>query len=192
MLDELHVQNVALIRDASFCPAAGLTVVTGESGSGKTALLSAIKLLVGERADAATVREGAASAVVEGRVFLNDDTPDGHVAVRKVSADGRSRATLDGSMATVKQLAALVGGTVDLCGQHEQQRLLKPANHMGMLDAWAGEEVSVAKAAYEAAFAGAQEARRALEAVREACRANSAQLEEARFTLQRIDEVNPT
>lgn len=192
MLDELHVQNVALIRDASFCPAAGLTVVTGESGSGKTALLSAIKLLVGERADAATVREGASSAVVEGRVFLNDDTPDGHVAVRKVSADGRSRATLDGSMATVKQLAALVGGTVDLCGQHEQQRLLKPANHMGMLDAWAGEEVSVAKAAYEAAFAGAQEARRALEAVREGCRANSAQLEEARFTLQRIDEVNPT
>ena len=58
MLDELHVKNVALIRDASFVPSSGLTVITGETGSGKTALLSAIKLLVGERADAATVREG--------------------------------------------------------------------------------------------------------------------------------------
>ena len=192
MLDELHVRNVALIREASFCPAAGLTAVTGESGSGKTALLSAVKLLVGERADAATVREGASSAVVEGRVFLNDDASDGHVAVRKVGADGRSRATFDGSMATVKQLAALVGGSVDLCGQHEQQRLLKPANHMAMLDAWAGQDVSDARAAYEEAFAEAQQARAALEAVQEACRADSAQLDEARFTLQRIDEVNPT
>ena len=56
MLDELHVKNVALIRDASFVPSSGLTVITGETGSGKTALLSAIKLLVGERAYAATVR----------------------------------------------------------------------------------------------------------------------------------------
>ena len=54
MLDELHVQNVALIREATFAPAQGLTVVTGETGAGKTALLSAIKLLVGERADAST------------------------------------------------------------------------------------------------------------------------------------------
>ena len=54
MLDELHVQNVALIREATFTPAQGLTVVTGETGAGKTALLSAIKLLVGERADASS------------------------------------------------------------------------------------------------------------------------------------------
>ena len=58
------MQNVALIKDASFAPAAGLTVITGETGSGKTALLSALKLLVGERADSATVREGESTAVV--------------------------------------------------------------------------------------------------------------------------------
>lgn len=192
MLDELHVQNVALIRDASFMPSAGLTVVTGESGSGKTALLSAIKLLVGERADAATVREGSPGAVVEGRVFLDDSSPDGHIAVRRVSADGRSRAGIDGSMATVKQLASLVGQSVDLCGQHDQQRLLKPANHLAMLDAWAASSVAPAKAAYEQAFSQAVQAQEALDRVIEASRASSAQLEEARFTLQRIDEVNPT
>lgn len=192
MLDELHVQNVALMRDASFRPAPGLTAITGESGSGKTALLSAIKLLVGGRADAATVREGASSAVVEGRVFLSDGSSDGHVAVRKVGADGRSRASVDGSMATVSQLASLIGGSVDLCGQHEQQRLLKPANHMAMLDAWAGAQADVARARYEDAFRDAAAAHDALERVREAGRASSAQLDEARFTLQRIDEVNPT
>ena len=101
MLDELHVQNVALIREATFAPAQGLTVVTGETGAGKTALLSAIKLLMGERADASTVREGAQGAMVEGRFFLpteadDNDASDGHIACRKVSADGRSRVSIDG------------------------------------------------------------------------------------------------
>ena len=128
MLDELHVQNVALIREATFAPAQGLTVVTGETGAGKTALLSAIKLLVGERADTSTVREGAQGAVVEGRFFLPaeadaDEASDGHIACRKVSADGRSRVSIDGSMSTVRQLAEQLGATVDLCGQHEHQHL---------------------------------------------------------------------
>lgn len=191
MLDELHIQNVALIADARFLPSEGLTVITGESGSGKTALLSAVKLLMGQRADAATVREGRAGALVEGRVF-SADAPDGHIVVRKVGSDGRSRAMLDGAMATVGQLAGIVGDSIDLCGQHEQQRLLKPANHQGMLDAWAGDAVSCAKRAYEDAFDRAHEAAVALAKVQEAGRASSAQLEEARFVLQRIDEVNPS
>lgn len=192
MLDELHIQNVALIRDARFLPSSGLTVVTGESGSGKTALLSAVELLVGQRADAATVREGEAKALVEGRVFLDDGVSDGHVAVRKLGSDGRSRASLDGAMATVGQLASVIGASIDLCGQHEQQRLLKPANHRAMLDAWAGDDAASAREAYERAFDEAQEASIALERVQEASRAGSAQLDEARFVLQRIDEVNPS
>ena len=197
MLDELHVQNVALIREATFAPAQGLTVVTGETGAGKTALLSAIKLLVGERADASTVREGAqgAGAVVEGRFFLSadaDNADDGHIACRKVSADGRSRVSIDGSMSTVRQLADQLGATVDLCGQHEHQHLLKPANHAAMLDAWAGDAVANTKTAYIEAFNVEQAAAAELARVREASQASAAQLEEARFTLARIDEVNPT
>ena len=200
MLDKLHVQNVALIRDAAFSPAPGLTVVTGETGAGKTALLSAVKLLIGERADAATVREGASSALVEGRFFLGsvdgegvDAGEDGgHVVARKVSADGRSRVSMDGSMATVGQLAATVGASVDLCGQHEHQHLLKPANHGAMLDAWAGEAVAPALDAYRAAFAAREDAGRELERIQEAARTSSDQLEQARFVLARIDEVAPT
>ena len=67
MIDEIHVRNVALIEDASLVPAAGMTVLTGETGAGKTALLSACKLLVGERADKTMVREGTELAQIEGR-----------------------------------------------------------------------------------------------------------------------------
>lgn len=200
MLDELHVQNVALIRDASFAPASGLTVITGETGAGKTALLSALKLIVGDRADAATVREGAASALVEGRFFAGSADGEGvdagedvgHVAMRKVSADGRSRVTMDGSMATVGQLAATVGKSVDLCGQHEHQHLLKPANHVAMLDAWAADSVAPVLDAYRAAFDAQSEAARELERIKEAARTSTEQLEQARFVLARIDEAAPS
>ena len=84
MIDELHAQDVALIRDADITFADGLTVITGESGSGKTALLTALKLLVGERANADMVREGAPGLAVEGRFFTDDGQEDGHIALRKV------------------------------------------------------------------------------------------------------------
>ncbi|MFR4805138.1 MAG: DNA repair protein RecN, partial [Eggerthellaceae bacterium] len=95
-------------------------------------------------------------------------------------------------MATVGQLASCIGSTVDLCGQHEHQRLLKASGHLAMLDAWAGEDVAAALASYKSAFAAATEAKAELERVQEASRASSAQLEEARFIVQRIDEVSPS
>ena len=133
MIDELHVESVALIRDATLVPAAGLTVLTGETGAGKTALLSACKLLVGERADAGAVREGDDHLLVEGRVYLGPDDVDGHIVRRRVEAAGRGRVEIDGRMASVSELAEKVGSTVDLCGQHEHQRLLSTATHAQML-----------------------------------------------------------
>ncbi|MFR1167973.1 MAG: AAA family ATPase, partial [Adlercreutzia equolifaciens] len=99
MIDEIQVKDVALIREASLSPSPGLTVLTGETGAGKTALVSAVKLLVGERADSSYVREGAKNAEVRGRLFPSDPAAEELVAVRKVSADGRSRATINGTMA---------------------------------------------------------------------------------------------
>lgn len=205
MLDELHVRDVALIGDAVFRPAAGLTALTGETGAGKTALISALKLIMGERADASMVRQGAEAASVEARLFAaraedarrdaEDAQPtvpdEGIVASRRVGADGRSRCQLNGSMAANKQLTAQVGSLIDLCGQHEHQRLLSPASHLGMLDAWAGDEVAPALEAYSEAFRRAQDAAAQLERVSAAAQASSAELDEARFTLSRIDEVCP-
>ena len=191
MIDELRVRDVALIRDASIQPSDGLTVLTGETGAGKTALLSAIKLLVGERADAGAVREGAKALEVEGRFFLRDGDPEGTVVRRRVSADGRGRVEVDGRMASVRELAAGVGRTVDLCGQHEHQRLLETQTHVDMLDAWAGEAARDALSAYDAALDAAQAASEELDRVRELARASSERIDEAAFTLRTIDEVAP-
>jgi DNA repair protein RecN (Recombination protein N) len=191
MLDELHARDVALIRDATIQPSAGLTVLTGETGAGKTALLSAIKLLVGERADAGSVREGADSLEVEGRFFERGGDPDGCVVRRRVSADGRGRVEIDGRMGSVRELASGVGRTVDLCGQHEHQRLLSVASHVEILDAWLGEEAAEALGAYQDALAAARAAADELEHVRELSRTGAEKLEEAEFTLRKIDEVAP-
>lgn len=203
MIDEIHVENLALIRSATLTPCAGLTVLTGETGAGKTALLSACKLLIGERASAQMVRDGEDSLVVSGRFFVKDvaaeteatlstgETERDIVVTRRVSADGRSRVTLNGAMASATQLTQMLSPVVDLCGQHEHQRLLKPTNHVAFLDAWAKDRVEAAKAQYKAAFLAAKEAQAAFDRVQSAASASSTQLDEARFVLRTINEVNP-
>lgn len=191
MIDELRVRDVALIRDAVIEPAPGLTVLTGETGAGKTALLSSIKLLVGERADAGMVREGASSLEVEGRLFLLGDDEDGTVVRRRVGADGRGRVELCGHLASVRELAERVGSTVDLCGQHEHQRLLSVQTHVELLDSWIGAPAAEALEAYRDALDAAAEAAGELERVREMGRATGERLDEAAFVLRRIDEVDP-
>ncbi len=216
MIDEMQVRNLALIRQASLVPAAGLTVLTGETGAGKTALLSALKLLMGGRADKTDVRDGESALEVSGRflgmcaqggantedngggegtaedAFASVCDVDGEVvAVRRVTADGRSRAQIDGHMASVRQLAERIAPTIDLCGQHDQQQLLKPATHVAMLDAWAADEVAAPVEAYRAALRQAKQAEDELKRVRQAGAASSAKLDDARFALKRIDEISP-
>ena len=191
MIDEIRVENLALIREASLVPCSGLTVLTGETGAGKTALLSALKLLMGERADASSVREGEAGLVVEGRFFKGADDPEGFGVVRSVSADGRSRVKIDGSISSVRELATRVGSMIDLCGQHEHQSLLDSANHVRMVDSWAADTIAPILDDYRAKLHVARAAGAELARVTEASRSKGALLDEARFTVERISEVNP-
>lgn len=208
MIDEIQVTNLALIKEASMTPSRRLTVLTGETGAGKTALLSACKLLMGARADKSAVREGESEARVQGRFFLSanlegaasgeigeEDAPaqaaieEELVVNRRLGADGRSRVSVNGSMASVSELAELLGPSIDLCGQHEHQTLMKPANHAAILDAWATDAVHPAHVAYKAAFSEARAAQREYQRCREAAELSSAQLDEARFVLRQIDAV---
>lgn len=190
MIDQLHVQNVALIQDASLEFSDGLTVLTGETGAGKTALLGALKLLIGERADSSFIREGTEELLVEGQVFSPDD-PDGHVVRRRLSRLGRGRIDIDGQMASVRELASGIGSTVDLCGQHEHQRLLSPSAHLELLDGWAAQEIAPAKEKFCEALAAARAAAQELERVQTAVQESTSRLDEAQFVLARIDEVDP-
>lgn len=193
VIDQLHVKNVALIRDVTIEPSAGLTVLTGETGAGKTALLSAIKLLVGERADAGSIREGSDSLEVEGR-FYTDDSEDGEGTVvrRRVDAHGRGRVSIDGHMASVRELAQGVGTTVDLCGQHEHQQLLRPHTHTKLLDDWLGAAAHEALQRYQQAWQASAAAAKELKRIQEIARHADERVGEAQFVLGRIDEVGPS
>lgn len=191
MIDEVHISDVALIHEATFSPCASLTVVTGETGAGKTALLNALKLLVGERAEAGMVREGAGELSVEGRFFFGESDVDGVVVSRRIGAQGRSRVTVDGALASVGQLAEGVGRSVDLCGQHEHQRLLAASYQRALLDAWGGKAVAQAHDAYRAALDAAAAAQAELDRLRALAQTDAVELDRARFALEQIEAVDP-
>ncbi len=191
MIDEISIANLALIAEATLAPGAHLTAITGETGSGKTALVEGLKLLAGERGQATSVRDGAETLEVAGRIFTDDESEDGHVVTRRLSATGRGRVAIDGAMATVAELAQGLGATIDLCGQHEHQRLLAPANHLAIVDGFDPRALEAPKAAWEEAFAKAMAARAELKRVRALSQASEEALSEARFVLSRIDAVAP-
>lgn len=214
MIDEIQVEYLALIRSASMQPADGMTVLTGETGAGKTALVSACKLLMGERSDRNAVRDGAEGLRVAGRFVrmrgagglsgadglpdggrlahaCDAEAGDGLVVTRTVKADGRSRMEIDGRMASASEVRGRVGRLVDLCGQHEHQQLMRPGEHLRMLDAWAAGDVVPLREAFREAFDAVAKAKTELEQVRDAAQASSAKLDEARFVCRRIGEVGP-
>jgi DNA repair protein RecN (Recombination protein N) len=144
MLVELAVTDLGVIADLSLVLGPGMTALTGETGAGKTLVVTAIELLVGGRADAGVVRPGAAEARVEGRFVTGDDEV---VLARVVPADGRSRAYVNGRLAPVSVLAELGADLVDLHGQHAHQSLLAPATQRAALDAFGRVDLGPLRAA---------------------------------------------
>lgn len=152
MLIELRVRDYAVIDDLSLQLKAGLNVLSGETGAGKSIIVGALSLLVGERASSQVVRKGAEKAVVEaafdvaGIPGLEDrvgelgfPTEDGLLLLRReVAAEGRNRAWVNGSPATASAVGELGGRLLDIHGQHEHQSLLRPGVQRSILDAFAG------------------------------------------------------
>jgi DNA repair protein RecN (Recombination protein N) len=136
MLAELRVRDLGVIVDLQLVLDEGMTALTGETGAGKTLLVEAIELLVGGRADGVLVGPGAEEARVEGR-FVSPDGNDETVLARAVPRNGRSRAYVDGRLATAAELAELGRGLVDLHGQHAHQSLLSPRLQRAALDRFA-------------------------------------------------------
>ncbi|MEY4605662.1 MAG: DNA repair protein RecN [Ilumatobacteraceae bacterium] len=143
MLTELHIEHLGVIERLDLVLGRGLTVLTGETGAGKTMLVEAISLLVGGRADATMVRSGSAEARVEGRFVVGDEE---YVVARVIPADGRSRAYVNGRLATVGNLVELGHRCVDLHGQHAHQRLISVSEQRDALDRWCRTDLSALRA----------------------------------------------
>lgn len=164
--EEMRITNLGVIDDAVVELSSGFTAVTGETGAGKTMVVTSLGLLLGGRADAALVRAGAPAAAVEGRVAVPPDGPAARRAAeagaeldegallisRTVSAEGRSRAHVGGRSVPAGLLAELGADLVAVHGQTDQQGLLRPGRQREALDRYAGEAVSVPLAAYREVY----------------------------------------
>ena len=187
MLDELRVTNLGIVAEITVAFGPGLTAITGETGAGKTLLVEALELLLGSRADPGLVRDGADEARVEGR-FVGPDGEE-HVLARVLPADGRSRAYIDGRLATAAELAEIGATMVDLHGQHAHQRLLVAAVQRSTLDDYAGADASEALTALRAARTDERGLRAELDALGGDDRARAREADLLRFQIAEIDDA---
>ncbi|MFN2608551.1 MAG: DNA repair protein RecN [Acidimicrobiales bacterium] len=190
MLAELHVRNLGVIDDLHLVLGPGMTALTGETGAGKTLVVEAIELLLGGRADPVLVRPGADEALVEGRFVAAADEgspatgeAEETVLARVVPRSGRSRAYVDGRLATVADLGARGRALVDLHGQHASQSLLSARAQRAALDRFGAVDLGpVAAARSDLATVDA-----ALAALGGDARARARELDLLRFQVGEID-----
>jgi DNA repair protein RecN (Recombination protein N) len=163
VIEELRIRGVGVIEEATLPLGPGLTVLTGETGAGKTMVLSGIGLLLGRKADPALVRTGMDRAIVEGILSIPNedllstwedlDIEDGQLIVgRSITAEGRSRAFLGGRSVPVATLAEVTAELIAVHGQSDQQRLTQPARQSDLLDTFAGADVLTQRREFSAAY----------------------------------------
>lgn len=200
MLRHLHIRNLALIDDVSLEFGPGLTVLTGETGAGKSILLDALALLTGPRATPSVVRSGAARATVEAildasenrRVGewladqgLEPDEPGEVILRREVQASGRGRVWINGRLATLSQLAELAGLLLVLHGQHEQQTLLEAGVQRDLFDEFGG--VGERREAVREAYRALAEAQADLDALQGESRDREQRIDYLRFQVEELE-----
>jgi DNA repair protein RecN (Recombination protein N) len=184
MIRYLSIRNLAVIESASVEFEPSFNVLTGETGAGKSILVEAVGLLLGGRASQDLVRTGEELATVEA-IFEADG--EEIVIRREITAQGRSRAFISGALATAAALKELSNRLVELHGQHEHQQLLDPAQHLGVLDAWAGLEPAEAHVAK--AFHTIKGLRDQLDRLRMDSRERAARLELVEFQLSELTKA---
>ncbi|GGV31711.1 DNA repair protein RecN [Actinomadura cremea] len=205
MVDEVRIQGLGVIDEAVLDLSPGFNVVTGETGAGKTMVVTSLGLLFGGRADPQRVRPGAGRATVEGRIVVDpggrvverveeaggelDD--DALIVTRSVSAEGRSRAFLGGRSVPVSLLINLADDLVAVHGQSDQQRLLAAARQRAALDRYAGGSLTKPMRAYTKTYQRHRKVAALLEEITTRARERAQEAEMLRFGLEEIEKADP-
>ena len=203
MLDELRVENLLLIERAELRLGPGLNVLTGETGAGKTVLAHALDLLLGGKPRAGIVRPGASEAYVEGTFELPDalreelgeriaEDAEELVLARRVSAEGRTRAYLNGRSATAADLRDVGGVLLSFYGQHEHRKLTLASSQLEILDGFCGPGQAERRAAFAVVHARERGLREQLAALRERAGARDREIDLLEWELGEIDAAAPS
>jgi len=204
VLTRLQVNNIALIDKSDIVFDAGFSVLTGETGAGKSILIESVSFVLGDRASRESIRTGADKASAEATFVLSKDSParayleehqldDGDTLVlfRELSQSGRNVCRINGTLVTAGELKALGDLLVDLHGQHAHQSLLNPETHLELIDAYAGSNADGLKDRVEAARQAALQAARDRDLLKNGIRERERRLDAIRFQLREIDAVSP-
>ncbi|GHC34208.1 DNA repair protein RecN [Kushneria pakistanensis] len=197
MLSQLSISNYAIVEHLELDFRDGMTAITGETGAGKSILLDALSLCLGDRADAGSVRHGAAradlavrfdvEALPEARAWLSERDLDNTECLlrRSVTANGRSKAWINGVPATLADLKALSEHLIDIYGQHAHQTLMREETHLRLLDDFAGHSDAVATLTQH--YRQWQQASRRLRAARESGDEQQARCQLLRYQVEELD-----
>lgn len=205
MIDEISIRDLGVIGEARLPLGPGFTALTGETGAGKTMVVTALGLLLGARGDAGVVRSGADRALVEGRWIVDPKgaaaerardaggelDEDELILARTVSAEGRSRAVVGGRSAPVGVLGELGEQLVVVHGQSDQVRLKSATAQREALDRYAGAELAAALAEYRAAFTAWNDARAELDRLTSARDDRAREADELRAAIAEIEQLAP-
>jgi DNA repair protein RecN (Recombination protein N) len=207
VLEEVRITGLGVIEDAVLELSSGFTVVTGETGAGKTMVVTGLGLMFGGRADPARVRPGAERATVEGRLRIDpggrvaqqvleaggelDDEGGSLIVSRSVSAEGRSRAYAGGRSVPVSLLTYLADDLVAVHGQADQQQLLRPGRQRQALDQYAGPGLHAVLTDYQRAYQRHREVRAELDELTRAARERAAEAEDLRRGLAEVEQAEP-
>jgi DNA repair protein RecN (Recombination protein N) len=205
VLEEIRIRSLGVIESSTLELGPGLTVITGETGAGKTMVVTALGLLLGGRADSGAVRSGDARARVEG-VVVADRVPglaarvedlggaveDGEVVLaRNVAAEGRSRAWVGGAAVPVAALAGVAEPLVAVHGQSDQHRLLQPGRQRGGIDRFGGEALAALRERWREQYDDLVAVSAELTDVVENTQARAREADQLRFGLEEIEAVDP-
>ena len=205
MILELTIRNLALIEELRVPFTPGLNLLTGETGSGKSIIIDAMNLALGERASVDSIREGSSQAFVEAAFDLNRrpalrqavesmgyECPDGLIVLsRELNRSGRSLCRINGRVSTVAQLKSAADLLVEVHGQHEHQSVLIPRRQLELLDAFGGAGLRALRDQVGAAHARWAEARASLKATDDAIHAGQRELDFWRFQVDEIEAIRP-
>ena len=202
MLNDLSIKNFAIIDELHVTFGEGLNVISGETGAGKSIIIGAVSLLLGDRATAEMIRTSADSATVEALFDTTHNNPlqekiasmgftagDELIIRRVISRTGKNKALINGQMATLANLSAISESLINICGQHEHQLILNAENHVDVLDEFGG--CLPLRASYEEVYNQYQQLKAEISKLQELRRSREEKTQLIKFQLKEIVDIDP-